>query len=121
MVEMLDTDLQHVNTEEEAKRLITENRFVMISCGRMGPMCIPVYEIMHRLEPRYPHVIFRDMDFDDQEADFIRMLPECRYFMGLPFNVYYRDGKAVKATSSIQTEAQIVNILDKEFAGERKR
>jgi thioredoxin 1 len=113
---MLETDLQHVNTEKEAKLLIAQNRFVMISCGRMGPMCIPVYGIMHQLEPRYPHVVFRDMDFDVPEALFIKNLPECRFFMGLPFNVYYKDGKVVRATSSIQTEQQIVHILENEFS-----
>lgn len=113
---MLQTDLQHVTTGEEARHLIAQNRFVMISCGRMGPMCIPVYEIMHQLEPEYPHVVFRDMDFDIPEADFIRMLTECRSFMGLPFTIYYKDGKVVKATTSIQTREQIVRILDQEFA-----
>ena len=113
---MLQTDLQHVNTEEEVKQLIAQNPYVMISCGRMGPMCIPVYEIMHQLESRYPHVVFRDMDFDIPEAYFIQRLPECRSFMGLPFNVYYKDGKVVRATSSIQTEKQIARILDEEFS-----
>ena len=113
---MLQTDLQHVNTEEEVKRIIAENPYVMISCGRMGPMCIPVYKIMHQLESEYPHVTFRDMDFDIPDADFIRMLPECRSFMGLPFTIYYKDGKVVRATSSIQTREQITQILDQEFA-----
>jgi thioredoxin 1 len=112
---MLQTNLKHINTEEDAKQLIAHNRFVMISCGRMGPMCIPVYEIMYQLEPRYPNVVFRDMDFDIPDANFIKMLPECFSFMGLPFNIYYRDGKVVQATSSIQTEDQIVHILDEEF------
>lgn len=117
---MLHTDLKHVNTEEEAKQLISENRFVMICCGRMGPMCVPVYETMHQLEPQYPHVVFTDMDFDIPEATFIRMLPECRSFMGLPFTIYYKDGEIVEATSSIQSHDQIVRILDQEFAEGQK-
>jgi thioredoxin 1 len=75
---------------------------------------------MHQLESEYPHVVFRDMDFDIPEADFIRMLPECRSFMGLPFTIYYRDGKVVQATSSIQSREQIVRILDQEFAEGQK-
>ena len=118
---MLETDLQHVNTEEEVKQLIEQNRFVMISCGRMGPMCIPVYEIMHHLEPLYPHVVFRDLDFDIPGADIIKMLPECSFFMGLPFNIYYKDGKVVRATSSIQSRSQIVRILAKEFSDGQKQ
>lgn len=118
---MLQTELKHLSTEEEAKQIIAQNRFVMISCGRMGPMCIPVYEVMHRLEAQYPHVVFRDMDFDIREANFIKMLPECRSFMGLPFNIYYKDGNVVQATSSIQTRDQIVRILDKEFSDGGRR
>jgi thioredoxin 1 len=117
---VLNTDLKHVNTEEEAKQLISGNRFVMICCGRMGPMCVPVYEIMHQLETQYPHVVFRDMEFDIPEATFIKMLPECRSFMGLPFTIYYRDGKVVQATSSIQNREQVTSILDKEFAEGQK-
>lgn len=113
---MLQTNLQHVNTEEETRQLIAQNRYVMICCGRMGPMCVPVYNIMHQLESEYPNVVFGDMDFDVPGADFITMLPECRTFMGLPFTIYYKDGKVAQATSSIQTREQIVRILDQEFA-----
>ena len=59
----------------------------MICCGRMGPMCIPVYEVMEDLEDEYSHVKFADMEFDHPEAGIIRNLPECRTFMSLPFVV----------------------------------
>jgi thioredoxin 1 len=36
--------------------------------------------------------------------------------MGIPFTIYYKNGKVVQATSSIQTKDKIVSILDKEFA-----
>jgi thioredoxin 1 len=88
----------------------------MISCGRMGPMCIPVYQSMIELESSYPQVAFRDFAFDAPDAHVVRSLPECRGFMGLPFTVYYRNGKVVSATSGIQTKAQIKEILDREFA-----
>jgi thioredoxin 1 len=118
---MLSTNLKHVNTEEEVIQLVSKNPFVMLCCGRMGPMCIPVYEIMHQLEAQYPDVVFVDMDFDIQEADFVRDLPECRSFMGLPFTVYYKDGKVVHATSSIQNRKQIVDILGRYFSKEQKK
>jgi thioredoxin 1 len=35
--------------------------------------------------------------------------------MGLPFTVYYKNGKVVAATSSIQSQEQITEILDKVF------
>ena len=115
-INVLQTELQHVNNKEEVKKIIDANPFVMICCGRMGPMCIPVYKIMHQIESLYPHVIFLDMDFDIRDARFIKNLPECRSFMGLPFTIYYKNGKVVRATSSIQTKEQITAILDDEFA-----
>ena len=112
---MLDTNLKHVENQGELKELLENNVNVMICCGRMGPMCIPVYGIMEELEAEYPHVQMRDMDFDIQVAAFIRNLPECSYFMGLPFTVYFKNGKVVEATSSIQDKKQITGILNKVF------
>jgi thioredoxin 1 len=42
-------------------------------------------------------------------------LPECRSFMGLPFTVYFKNGRVAKATTSIQNEKQITNILKEVF------
>ena len=112
---MLQTNLKHILTADEHKKFIEENENVMICCGRMGPMCIPVYGIMEEIEPKYPHVKFRDMEFDSPESHVIRNAPECRGFMGIPFTVYYKNGRLVKATSSIQSQLQITNILDAQF------
>jgi thioredoxin 1 len=35
--------------------------------------------------------------------------------MGIPFTMYYKNGKLVKATSSIQSMPQVRAILDTEF------
>jgi len=35
--------------------------------------------------------------------------------MGLPFTMYYKDGKVAHATSSIQSMDQITSVLDKHF------
>jgi len=35
--------------------------------------------------------------------------------MGIPFTIYYKNGKVVKATSSIQTMQQVRAILDEYF------
>ncbi|MBN2080119.1 MAG: thioredoxin family protein [Spirochaetes bacterium] len=112
---MLRTKLQHIETEEEYRDLLRQHPRVILCCGRMGPMCIPVYLIMQKLEDHYPDVAFRDMDFDIPAADLIRRLPECAGFMGLPFTVYYHNGRVVAATTSIQDEDQIRTILDREF------
>jgi len=70
---------------------------------------------MEELEGEYTHVAFRDLEFDGPFGHLIKDLPECRSFRGLPFTVYFRNGKVVKATSSIQNREQVTEILDKEF------
>lgn len=112
---MLYTNLNHIETAADHAHIIEENENVMVICGRMGPMCIPVYEIAEELEDEYPHVKFYDMEFDNPESHVIRRLPEVRGFMGIPFTIYYKNGKVVKATSSIQSREQVTSILDKEF------
>lgn len=112
---MLKTNLTHVLSEQEHSKILQENENVMICCGRMGPMCIPVYQAMQELEDEYKHVKFADMEFDLPDAKVIREIPECRGFAGLPFTVYYKNGKVVKATSSIQTKEQITAILNEYF------
>jgi thioredoxin 1 len=112
---MLLTNLKHIESEEAFHKVINENENVMICCGRMGPMCVPVYAIMKEVEPDYPHVQFLDLEFDGPIGHVIRNLPECRGFMGLPFTVYFKNGKVAAATASIQAMDQVCNILDREF------
>jgi thioredoxin 1 len=113
---ILQTNLKHIASAEEHSEVINNNENVMVCCGRMGPMCIPVYQSMKELEGEYPNVEFRDMLFDNPHAAVIRNLPEARSFMGLPFVIYYKNGEVVAATSSIQSKEQIKGILDKEFS-----
>jgi len=108
------TRLEHIHSETEFNQVIRENPNVMICCGRMGPMCVPVYSAMEILKEQYKDVAFFDMPFDHPEALVIRNLPECRGFMGLPFTVYLKNGKVVKATTSILSQDQVEAIL-KEF------
>lgn len=117
---MLYTNLNHVESAAQLEKILSENENVMVICGRMGPMCIPVYGIAEELEDEYKHVKFFDMEFDNPEAVVIRRLPEVRGFMGIPFTIYYKNGKVVKATSSIQSREQITAILDKEFGAPAK-
>jgi len=111
----LPTSLPHVSTAAELEEIINSNENVMICCGRMGPMCIPVYDIMDELQGEFSHVKFYDMLFDNPEANVIRSLPECQGFAGLPFTVYYKNGKVTKATTSIQNMDQITETLNSEF------
>lgn len=115
---ILQTNLKHVASKSDFSELIENNKNVMICCGRMGPMCLPVYDSMEELESKseYSHITFSDMLFDNPDAVVIRNLEACRSFMGLPFTVYFKDGELVKATSSIQSMDQITTILDSEFS-----
>ena len=109
---MLQTAIQEIETRSELEQLIRDNENVMVCCGRMGPMCIPVYESMEELEEEREHVKFFSMAFDSPESAVIKQAPLCSGFMGLPFTVYYKNGEMVKATSSIQSREQITAILD---------
>ena len=113
---MLYTNLEHLESAADHNKAISENENVMVICGRMGPMCIPVYGIAEDLEKEFKHVEFYDMEFDNPESNVIRSLPEVRGFMGIPFTIYYKNGKVVKATSSIQTKDQVKSILNQEFS-----
>jgi thioredoxin 1 len=112
---MLYTNLKHLESIVDYNKAISENENVMVICGRMGPMCIPVYGIAEELEAEYRNVKFFDMEFDNPISNVIRNLPEVRGFMGIPFTIYYKNGKVVKATSSIQNRDQVKTILNKEF------
>ena len=111
----LSTNLEHIATREEHSQVLKDHENIMVCCGRMGPMCLPVYGVMEQLQESYPNVAFRDMLFDSPEADVIRNLPEARGFMGLPFVIYYKNGKVVEAKSSIQSKDQITEVLDRVF------
>jgi len=113
---MLQTNLKHITSRDQYEEVINSNEKVMICCGRMGPMCVPVYASMKELEGDYSDVAFYDMEFDHPDASIIRNLEECRGFMGLPFTVYYKDGEVVAATSSIQSKEQIRTVLDEKLA-----
>ena len=113
---MLYTNLKHIENAAHHNKIINENENVMVCCGRMGPMCIPVYGVMEELEDEYQNVKFFDMEFDNPEAHVIRNLPEVRGFMGIPFVIYYKNGEVVKATSSIQNKTQITGIINSVFA-----
>jgi thioredoxin 1 len=115
-MKILDTAVQEIESAQELEKIVSENENVMVCCGRMGPMCIPVYEAMEELEDERLNVKFFSMAFDNPEAGVIREAPLCKGFMGLPFTLYYKNGKMVKATSSIQNREQITGILDEHLS-----
>ncbi len=113
---MLQTNLKHITSEADFNQIIQDNEQVMICCGRMGPMCLPVYDIMEGLEEKYESVAFYDMEFDAPFAHVIRNHPMSAGFMGLPFTYYFKNGQAVDATSSIQSKKQVKEKLDQHFS-----
>ncbi|MCK5137471.1 MAG: thioredoxin [Bacteroidales bacterium] len=113
---MLQTNLQEIETASELEGIIAENDNVMVCCGRMGPMCIPVYDLMEEMEEERTDIKFAVMAFDFPEAHIIRNAPECKGFMGLPFTMYYKNGKVARATSSIQNMEQVTAVLDEHFS-----
>lgn len=115
-MKFLQTNLQEIETAAELEKMLQENENVMVCCGRMGPMCMPVYDVMEELEDERDDVKFAVMGFDNPEAGIIRNAPETNGFMGLPFTMYYKNGEVAHATSSIQNMQQVSAILDEQFA-----
>ena len=117
-MKFLRTNLPEFESAQELEKFISENDNVMVCCGRMGPMCIPVYEAMEELveDGDYDHVKFAVMGFDNPEASVIRNAPITNGFMGLPFTMYYKNGQAAHATSSIQSKEMVTSILDEKLA-----
>jgi thioredoxin 1 len=111
-MKMLQTVVREIETAKELEKIISESEKVMVCCGRMGPMCIPVYDEMEELENERPDIKFYSMSFDTPEAAPIKSAPMCRGFMGLPFTIYYRKCIIVKATTSIQNREQILAVLN---------
>ena len=109
---MLQTNLTHIESEQDLQNTLEENDNVMVTCGRMGPMCIPVYDIMESLESKYEDVAFRDMAFDSPIANVVKSLPDARQLSSLPFVVYFKDGKVQKVTGGIQTKKQVKEHLE---------
>ncbi|WP_457919911.1 thioredoxin [Candidatus Lokiarchaeum ossiferum] len=113
---MLQSQLKHIMSKDEHSKFISENKNAVVVCGRNGPMCLPVYGVMKALEPKFENIAFSDFEFDNPDAAVIRNLPEAQNFRGLPFTIYYQDGKVVKATSSIQSAKDVKSILKEVYA-----
>lgn len=47
---ILQTNLGHIENAQQYEETLEQDENVMICCGRMGPMCFPVYQSMIELE-----------------------------------------------------------------------
>lgn len=112
---MLYTNLKHIESADEYARIIDGNENVMVICGRMGSQSIEVYRIAEALENEFVNVQFYDMEFDNPESHVLRTLSELSGLTSIPFVLYYKNGTVVKASSGIQTKAQVTANLEREF------
>lgn len=112
---MLYTNLKHIESADEYSRIIGENENVVVICGRMSSICIPVYETAEHLAKKYRHVKFYDMEFDHPEAYVIRDLPEVKKLETMPYTLYFKKGEVIKATENHQTREQLISLLNESF------
>jgi thioredoxin 1 len=108
---MLYTNLNHIETAADFQRTITENRQVVIVCGRMGEFSIPVYRVLEELQTEYTKVKFFDMEYDNPESrvvcELFADMPEAK----IPFLLFYEDGELVQHTWGTKTKEQIEEII----------
>jgi thioredoxin 1 len=112
---MLSTKIKECTEATNFDNLKDTKGNIMVTCGRMGPMCIPVYGVMEEIEKDYEDVAFRVIDFDSQMANAIKSLPEVQSFSSLPFVLYFKDGKVARATAGIQNKSQVTSNLNDVF------
>jgi len=114
---MLGTNVTEIKSPAEFEEYVANNDSLVICAGRLGPMCIPVYIAMEQMEKeeKYKNVKLLTVDFDTASAIAIRTNEKCRRFMGLPFTAYYKSGKMVHATSSIQSRMQLEKNIEEQL------
>jgi len=113
---MLYTNLKHIEKDADLLQAIHEHENVLVICGRMDPVCIPVFRIAEELESEFSHVRFYDMESDNPESQMICSMTEVLSFTGLPLTIYYRNGQIAKVTTDIHSKEQLVNFLEHELA-----
>lgn len=112
---MLYTNLEHIETAGDFERITSEYENVVVICGRMGPLCVPVYRVVEELAEEFPLVKFYDMEYDNPEFYFFHVLPEVQGLEEIPFTVFYRNGEPVRSVAGMQPKAYLKEILAEEF------
>lgn len=115
-IDMLYTNLKHIETAADQTKIINENENVVIICGRMEPASITVYRIAEKLELMYPQIKFYDMEFDNPESTDLKNTLEYYNIVNIPLIGYFKYGSLVNVSLGIQTRQQIINQLGKEFS-----
>jgi thioredoxin 1 len=112
---MLYTNLEHIETANDFLKVVSENENAVVICGRMGPLCVPVYRAVEELANEFAHIKFYDMEYDNPEFYFFHALPEVQGLEEIPFTVLYRNGKPIKSVAGMFSKAQFKEILNKEL------
>jgi len=112
---MLYTNLKHIESAAEYSRVISESEKLVVICGRMDPLCIPLFRIAEELSSEITQIKFYDIEYDNPELYVVRNLQEARGFTEAPIAIYFKSGQVVKLTTGIQSKNQISMILDKVF------
>ena len=113
---MLYTSLNHIENKAGFTRAMQNNDNVVVVCGRMDQLSIPVYRNAAKLMKKYHHIRFYDVEFDNPESEFIQKLPGIDSLVSLPITIYIKSGEVVKATSGLQSKIEMINILDEEYS-----
>ncbi|MGQ8338868.1 thioredoxin family protein [Sunxiuqinia sp. A32] len=112
---MLYTNLKHIESTQQLTKVISENKKLVIICGRMGMMSIPMYRIIQELEDYFPEVKFFDMEYDNPESEPICRLSAEHGLKGLPVIVYYKEGRMVGINSGVQAKDQLIENIELNF------
>jgi thioredoxin 1 len=113
---MLYTNLKHIETAADQKKVIKENENVVIICGRMEPASITVFRIAEELEKHSRHIKFYDMEFDNPETSVLKNTLEYYDIAHIPLIGYFKQGNLVNVSLGVQSKQQIANKLNKEFS-----
>ena len=115
---VLQTNLKHLRSKIKLRKLLKENKDVIIIAGRdICSNCNVVINIFENIDhitkilDNSKKLNIFDWDYDLESADIIRDLPECEFFESLPFVIYFKNGKVINATSGRQTYKQIKEII----------
>lgn len=109
---MLYTNLEHIETARDFEKIIRENENVVVICGRMGPLCVPVYRAIEELGNEFQQIKFYDMEYDNPEFYFFHARPEVSNLDEIPFTTFYHRGEAVKSVAGMQTKVQLKKFLN---------
>lgn len=109
---MLYTNLEHIETAGDFEKIIRDNENVVVICGRMGPLCVPVYRAIEELGHEFQQIKFFDMEYDNPEFYFFHARPEVSNLEDIPFTTFYYRGEAVKSVGGLQTKAQLNKFLN---------